>query len=342
SLAVFQADGRIGFVSVKDAEDPDSRMRVEVDSGRASIRPRSKPLPQPAMASDALALGQVAPCRFGAQGFVFAEEETELLWRATARGQTLPVKTVEREPVTALAALPGSGQVVLAHSEYLAFLSEDGGTENAPIDLAHEVTGIAVSADEKRLACWGEGQISIVDLATRAVTGGFSYDSEIHELVWSPCQAWLAAGCVDRSILLADLVKPACDRIVDFPDEVRSLGFSAAGGALVAAGAYRIVGWHLPDLPFGTHEGTPIATGKPGLTIVDRVAPHPQRDLCAVAYANGLVVICRVGHPDEMLLRAGTNIAVNSLEWSPDGTHLAIADADGAVSIATFPKNMFK
>ena len=100
--------------------------------------------------------------------------------------------------------------------------------------------------------------------------------------------------------------------------------------------------WRLPDLPFGDHAGDPIATGKPGLTIVDRIAAHPARDLCAVAYANGLVVICRIGHPDEMMLREGTGVPVRALSWSDDGSHLAIGDADGTLSIATFPKNMFK
>ena len=150
------------------------------------------------------------------------------------------------------------------------------------------------------------------------------------------------AGGQDKAVLLIDVPAGTCDRIVDFPQPVGSLGFNARAGALIAGGAFRVVGWRLPDLPFGRHSGDPIVTGRPGLTIVDHVAAHPDRDLCAVAYANGLIVLCRVGHPDEMLLREGTGVPVNALHWSDDGAHLAIGDADGTLSIATFPKSMFK
>lgn len=69
---------------------------------------------------------------------------------------------------------------------------------------------------------------------------------------------------------------------------------------------------------------------------------HPRRDLCAVSYGTGLVMLCRIGHADEMLVREGTGAAVTAMAWSDDGAHLAIGGADGGLSIATFPKNMFK
>ena len=98
----------------------------------------------------------------------------------------------------------------------------------------------------------------------------------------------------------------------------------------------------MPALPFGAHEGTPVETGRPGLTLVERIAPHPLRDLCAAGYANGLVTLCQIGRREEMMLREGGGAPVTALEWSPDGTHLAIGTAGGQAAIATFPKAMFK
>ncbi len=342
ALSALLADGRMAFVSVKDAESPDSRVRVEADTGRSSIRPRSKPLPPPVISEVPVADSGVRPCRLGDQGSAFAQAETGTLWRATARGQVLAMNAAGDDAVTALAALPRAGQILVALGDRLVLASESGGAEAAAISLPHEVTRIAVSGDEAALACWGAGQVSIVATRDLALQDTVSCAGDVLDLSWSPCGRWLAGGCADKALMLVDVCRGRSDRIVDFPAAVQTTGFSNQANALVASGAFRVVGWALPDLPFGDHEGSAIETGKPGLTLVDQVAVHPKRDLCAVSYGTGLVMLCRIGHPDEMLVREGTGAAVNALAWSDDGAHLAIAGTDGSLAIATFPKNMFK
>lgn len=342
SLAAMLDDGSLAFVSVNDAESPDSRVRVEADTGRSSIRPRSKPLPPPVSSDGPVARPDVRPCRLGEQGFAFAHVETGALWRATARGQTLAMTGGRKDAVTALAALPQAGQIVVAHGHRLALVAESGGAEIAGADLPHAVSLIAVSPDEAMLACFGDGQVSIVKASDLSAGPPIACDGTVLDMAWSPCQRWLVAGCADKAVLLIDVPAGKADRIVDFPAEVQTADFSSKAKAMVASGAFRVVGWELPDLPFGDHEGTPLETGKPGLTLVDRVAVHPKRDLCAVSYSTGLVMLCRIGHPDEMLVREGTGAAVTDMAWSDDGAHLAIGGADGSLSIATFPKNMFK
>lgn len=342
SLAAQLADGQLAFVSVKDAESPDSRVRVEADTGRASIRARTKPLPLPVFSDTPVTRADGPLCRLGDQGFAFAHGETGLLWRATARGQTLPMNGARPDEVTALAALTRAGRIVVAHGTDLALVPESGGAEVADSRLDHDVTRIAVSGDATLLACWGAGQVSIVRVGEMTCQAQIACDGAVLGLEWSPCQRWLVAGCADKVVLLVDVAAGRSDRIVDFPAPVLTAAFSDQAGAVIASGAFRVVGWSLPDLPFGDHAGAPIETGKPGLTLVDRVAVHPGRDLCAVSYGTGLVMLCRIGHPDEMLVREGTGAAVTALAWSDDGAHLAIGGEDGSLSIVTFPKNMFK
>lgn len=342
SLAAQLADGQMAFFSVHDAESPDSRVRVEADTGRPSIRPRSKPLPPTVFSEEPVARADVPLCRLGDQGFAFSHAGTGVLWRATARGQTLAMNAARQDAVTALAALSRSGQVAVAHETRLALVAESGGAEVAGITLGHSVARIAVSGDESLLACWGAGQVSIVHAEDMTSQAQIACDGKVQCLEWSPCRRWLVAGCEDKAVLLVDVAARTSDRIVDFPAPVLSAQFSGEAKAVIASGAFRVVGWSLPDLPFGDHAGAPIETGKPGLTIVDRVAVHPKRDLCAVSYGTGLVMLCRIGHPDEMLVREGTGAAVTALAWSGDGAHLAIGGEDGSLSIATFPKNMFK
>lgn len=342
SLTAVLDDGRMAFVSVKDAEHPEARIRVEADTGRSSIRPRTKPLPMPVIGEAPVARCDVRLCRLGDQGFAFSHVEDGAIWRATARGQTLAMNASSKDKVSALASLPQAGRLALAHGARLSLVAEEGAAELASVDLTHDIARIAVSGDGSLLACWGGGQVSIVTADTLQAGPAIAVEGQVNDLVWSPCNRWVVAACEDKALLLVDVPAGTSDRIVDFPDAVQTLGFSNKAGALVASGAFRVVGWNLPDLPFGDHQGAPIETGKPGLTLVDRIAVHPTRDLCAVSYANGLVVICRVGHPDEMLLREGTGKTVTAMAWSDDGAHLAIGGQAGDLAIATFPKSMFK
>lgn len=44
ALAFLRADGAVALAPVADAEDPEKRIRMELDTGRTTIRPREKPL----------------------------------------------------------------------------------------------------------------------------------------------------------------------------------------------------------------------------------------------------------------------------------------------------------
>ncbi|MHA7866159.1 MAG: WD40 repeat domain-containing protein [Salipiger thiooxidans] len=342
SVAVTLGDGRLAFLQTKDGEAPESRMRTELDTGRMTIRPREKPLPMPLVTEAPVADCKTGIAALAQQGFAFASPDGTEIWRATARGQTVRVAKVGPEPVTALATLPEKRGIVVAQGALLTVISPEDGRRLVTSGPGHAVQRLAVSPDGTRIACWGPGQVSVLDAETLAQRAGTPAEGEVSDLVWSPDGRWLVGSCRDKALLLVDVPAARADRIVDFPAPVTVSDFSRKAGVLVAAGAFRVVGWRLPDLPFGDHEGTPIETGKPGLTIVETVAAHPHRDLCAVGYANGLVTLCQIGQRAEMMLREGNGDPATALAWSPDGAHLAIGTAGGTAALATFPKHMFK
>lgn len=342
ALAVALADGRLAFVGVADAEGPDKRMRMELETGRTTIRQREKPLPLPLTSEDITALPGRKLCQLGPQGFAFVHSSGDELWRATARGQLLRLWRGNGATITALTALPGAAQIVVARGTAVSVLNAEGGEALHSTDLSHDVHDIASSADGSLLACCGAGQISLVKTDGLQHQATVASQEEILTMRWSPCARWLVAGCREKLVLVVDVAAGKADRITDFPQAVRAVDFSKKSRAMVAAGAFRVVGWALPDLPFGDDEGDPITTGKPGLMIVDLLSVHGARDLCAVVYSNSLVTICRVGQPEELMLREGNGVAVTSIAWSEDGTYLALGSKDGSLSIVTFPDNMFK
>lgn len=338
AVACTLADGRMALVPMADAEHPEQRIRMDLETGRTTIRPRKDALPAPQL-TDPLHEGSVI-CPLGEQGFAVAGHGSAL-WQVTARGQTVRLARDGAAPVSALCPA-GGGRILIARGRHLSLVEPDGKTEVASVDLPSPARMLARAPDGRTVAAWADGQLFILRADTLERLQSIAVAGDAMSLAWSPDGRWVAAGCADKALTLVDLSREEADRIVDFPAPVASANFSAKARALMASGAFRVVGWRLPDLPFGTHEGDPIQTGKPGLTLVDRIATNPARETCAVGYANGLVTLCHPGHRDELMLCEGRGAPVTALEWSGDGAHLALGFADGRAAVVTFPKAMFK
>lgn len=342
SVAVSLDDGTLAFLQVKDAENSETRVRIEADTGRMTIRPREKALPMPVRTEEPRVAADLGLFRVAQQGFVFAHPDRAEIWRATARGQTLRVARAGCRLITALSALPDRKGILVARGPELEILSPEDGLSIGVTTLDHDGLSVAPSFGADRIAFWGQGHVTILRTEDLSPIARIDVDGEPGALEWSPDGRWLIGGCRDKAVLLIDTTTAKADRIVDFPAPVAAVGFSRSADTMMTSGAFRVTGWRLPDLPFGNHKGTPVETGKPGLTIVEKVAVHPARDLCAAGYANGLVTVCQIGKREEMMLLEGGGDPVTALEWSPDGAHLAIGTASGKAAIATFPKTMFK
>lgn len=338
SVACALADGSLALLRVEDPEHPEKRIRMEFDTGRTTIRPRENPVP-PELRTEPRHLGGII-CRLGDQGFAVGGADTAL-WQVTARGQTVKLALEGLTPVTAL-CMAGGSDLCVARGRKLSLLEGDGMSEKVSCDMTSQVHRLAASPDGTLIAAWSDGRFTMLDARTLEHLAVIPAVGAVKTLDWSPDGRWIAAGCEDKALVLVDVPAGQADRIVDFPAPVASVGFSAKAASLVASGAFRVVGWRLPDLPFGTHEGSPVMTGKPGLTLVERVSPNPKRDTCAVGYANGLVTICSLGQRDELMLCEGRGAPVTGMEWSDDGTHLALGFSDGRAAIVSFPKSMFK
>lgn len=342
SVAVCLEDGTLAFLQMKDAETPEMRMRTEADTGRMTIRPRSTALPHPIRTEKPLANPETGLCQVAQQGFVFVHRDGAEIWRATAKGQTLRVAKAGAGPVTALSALPDRQGILVARDRVLEVVSPENGASFGTVELAHNVQRIAPSPRADRTACWGGGHVTILRTDDLTPLSEIAVEGDPVCLEWSLDGRWLVGGGRNNALLLVDTEAEEEGRVAGFPAPVATVQFSAKAETMLASGGFRVVGWRCPDLPFGDNDGTPVETGKPGLTIVEAVAAHPTRALCAAGYANGLVTLCEIGKREEMMLLEGKADPVTALEWSPDGAHLAIGTASGKAAIATFPKAMFK
>ena len=170
----------------------------------------------------------------------------------------------------------------------------------------------------------------------------FECGGDITEISWRKSGSHLSCASADNSFYVINRTTGTAQRVEDFPTPVRNAAFSETGNALVASGAFRLVGWDCSDLPENDLPGTPLTTGKAGFVAISVIAAHPKRSLVASGYANGLVTIASIGTSQEMMLHHETATEVSSICWSKTGEHLAIGYASGKAAIVTFPAQMFK
>lgn len=340
AVAFAGSDGSLTIVPTADAETPTTRLRVSADSGLMTIRPRRKPVDAPVTTAP-LSDGPPPVAAYRRSGFVVGGGDGRP-YHVTPLGTATPFEARLGGPVTAVGGCDGGARVACAADGEIALFAGDDTA--APRRLAQEAaaTALAFSPDGRRLAAAHAHGVTVWRLADDAARERIiAFAGGPRAVVWSHDGSWLACPLAQGGYRLECLADGTGTTVEGYPTPVHDVVFSRAGDAVATSGAFRVAAWSMADLPRDGQPSGALRTGQPGLVVVERVAAHPSRDLLAVGYADGLVVVARIGHRDELMVRAGGG-AVTALRWSADGHHLAVASADGSTAIASFPPALFK
>ena len=112
-----------------------------------------------------------------------------------------------------------------------------------------------------------------------------------------------------------------------YPTRVRSMDWTASGCFLATSGSDR-----LTLLPFQMQEN-PLARMPlllaPYRSIVDAVACHPTKEIVAVGYGDGLVLLVRIPDGAEILIKAPDGSSISAIRWNGIGTRIGIASDNG-------------
>lgn len=328
-------DGRLALAPLDDPDSALSRMRVEADSGRSTIRPREKP-PAPPVLTPELARGAPLLAASGVIGLVAAGRDGRL-HRVTPRGQVIALP-VPDGPILAIASDRG-GRLALARQGAVDLHEEQ--------DMAR-IASLPVPAPTQALAFADDGTLAAL-LPQALLLGRPEEGLTMHPLIggsgpliFSADGGWLAGSNGRDGLWLLRRGDGRIARIGRFRAAPSSLAFSGPAGAVFASGAFRAAGWSLKTPPWDDEATGALRTGRPGLVLIDRIAAHPTRDLIAFGAADGAVQIARAGRSEEMALRQPDGHAVTALGWSRDGLHLGIGTADGQAALVTLPPQLFK
>ena len=125
-------------------------------------------------------------------------------------------------------------------------------------------------------------------------------------------------------------------RMSGYPAKTESLSFTRNGKWLATSGADAMVLW--PFFGGGPMGKAPIElAGGDGIACT-RVAAHPQQEMVAGGFADGLVVLAEVNSSRILPVAPPGHGPVSALAWSPNGTHLAIGTEKGFAAIIDLSK----
>ncbi|MGY5808962.1 WD40 repeat domain-containing protein [Rhizobium sp. LEGMi198b] len=335
-LAMSCFDGTVALARLADNEPPESR--ITIDNGRTTIHPRE---------------GRPSPLintriRDGGGLTAFDDGETLVL---TAKGDLLRINRsgeisakvlADKSPIIAFDYCRSTGLMaaVLPNRLRLQWKRTDSIREAALSDPISEVVSISNDGCMIALAAATSLNIRHAEDDLRSFRE-IALSARPISLIWSADNRWLACGLETGGFCLVDIASGGDAILSDFPGPIRTLDWSQSANAVFASGAYRIAGWSMDTPPLSNSSTGALATGHPGFVMVDAVASHPFKKLVAAGYANGKIVIAKIGSPDELVIR-DTGGPVTALQWSADGKQLGMGDALGNAAIITFPNQFFK
>ncbi len=126
-------------------------------------------------------------------------------------------------------------------------------------------------------------------------------------------------------------------RMTGYPGKTRSVSWSHDGHWLATSGAEACVVW-----PFKEKDG-PMGKAPRECGVrpqrVTEVTFHPRALVAAIGYADGMILLCRLGDAAEILVReaqAGDG-AVSALAWDKTGARLLFGTEAGRAGLLTLP-----
>ena len=117
-------------------------------------------------------------------------------------------------------------------------------------------------------------------------------------------------------------------RMAGYPAKVKSLSWSAKGRWLATSGAPAAIVWPFQgkDGPMGK---APLELGTRGDAMVTQVACHPNEDIAAIGYSDGMILAARFADQKEVLLRRAGKGAISAMNWDQEGRRLAFGAETG-------------
>ena len=245
-----------------------------------------------------------------------------------ASGEMQEFAAKGRKWIDTLAAGP-SGTVAYG-SGRTAWVRDAKGRET---EFAQEraVGGLAFAPKGLRLAVATYGGVKLHYVGTNAPPQTLDWAGSHLQVTFSPDGRNVVTTMQEPALHGWRLADGQDMRMSGYPLKVKSLSWSARGRFLASSGADAAILWpfHYKDGPMGKPPLQLGAYSQP----VTRVACHPEEEIVAVGYADGLILLVRFEDAQEVMLRRPGEGPISALGWDVAGFRLAFGAETGEAGV---------
>ena len=260
-------------------------------------------------------------------GFLTGGDDGVFL-RTDLQGQTAPIASFGMKWVEQVAA---HGSLAACAVGKIAHVF-DGGAKLKQLEHPSTVTGIAFDAKGKRIATSHYNGATLwfvaakVDSPRRLEWKGSHTGVALH-----PAGDAVVTAMQENSLHGWRLSDGQHMRMSGYPAKTESLAFTKNGKWLATAGADTIVMW--PFFGGGPMGKAPMEMAGGDNVVCTRVATHPQHEMVAAGFADGLVVLADIGTERILGVAPPGNGPISALAWSADGARLAFGTETGFAAL---------
>jgi len=200
------------------------------------------------------------------------------------------------------------------------------------LEAPSTVGGLAFAPKGRRLAIAHYNGVTLwFPKAAEAAPERLEWKGSHLDVTFSPDGRYLVTAMQEPALHGWRLVDGKHMRMSGYSAKVRAMAWTADGKRLATSGALQVIVWpfHGKDGPMGK-EPQMLA---PAEHQVSTLACHPQNDVIAAGYEDGVVLLVRAMDGAEVLARRPGGSPVSALAWNAKGTAMAFGTEDGQAGI---------
>jgi len=224
----------------------------------------------------------------------------------------------------------GPDRVIAWSAGKQAFVRSAKG-EVKSLDLPSSIGGLAFAPKGLRLAIAHYGGVSLWFPNAQAAPEMLAWKGSHLDALFSPDGKFLVTAMQEATLHGWRLVDAKDMRMSGYSGKVGSMVFTPGGKWLATSGSEQLILW-----PFATKDG-PMGKQPRMVAPYDKravaVACHPEQEIVAAGFDDGLVMLCRIDDGAEILAKGPGKGAVSALAWSADGAKLAFGTEAGEAGI---------
>ena len=327
SFEAFQKGGKRGAAFV--AGKPDESLTIKYVTG--AMQPRM-PLGQPALPPESIAV---------LREWITAGAVDDSQVETSDSG---PIRYVQPPVITALRFSPdGSAIAVSGNREVLLHKADGSALLQRFPGKAERILSVAFSADGKTLVAGGGtpakfGEVQIWDVAAAKQRGAVTLTTDtVFGASVSPDSTYIAVGGADNTVRVIETASAKeLYKIGNHENWVLATVFGVDSKRLVSVGRDRAA--KLIDAKSGAFlENVNLLRGE-----LSAIARHPKKDIVVIGGEDRYPYVYLLDRPRVMKIADDSTLvrtierqdgAITALDWSPDGSRIAVAGASPSVNL---------